>query len=145
GKADVEWNVPMTTDAMFEVGSITKQFTAAAILQLRDAGKLSLDDPVSKWVSNLGATADRVTLRHLLNHTSGINHFTDVPDFEINYFVPRFPRDSALRFITLEPVQFPMGQAQAYNNSAFWLLALIVERASGMSFEQYVATKIFEP
>src|SRR5262245_24742569 len=145
GKADVEWDVPMTTDAMFEIGSIAKQFTAAAILQLRDAGKLTLDDPITKWVPNLDTSATRVTLRRLLSHTSGIFSFSEEPDWEINYMAPRFPRDSAYRLIKVEPFKFPTGTAQAYSNSGFWLLGLVVEKASGMRFEDYVQRQIFDP
>lgn len=145
GKADVEWDVPMTVDAMFEIGSITKQFTAVAILQLRDAGKLSLDDPITKWLPDLGESGRAVTLRRLLSHTSGIFRFSEEPEWEINYFAPRFPRDSASRLIKLAPFQYPTGEAQAYSNSGFWLLGLVVERASGMSYEAYLEQQIFEP
>lgn len=145
GKADVEWDVPMTTDAMFEVGSVAKQFTAAAILQLHDAGKLSLDDEITKWLPNLDARGNQVTLRRMLSHTSGINHFSEPREFEVNLFIPGVPRDSANRHLKLDPFQFPTGQAQAYNNSAFWLLGLVVEKASGMRYEDYVQNKIFEP
>ena len=145
GKADVEWDVAMTTDAMFEVGSVAKQFTAAAILQLRDSGKLSLDDPITKWVPDLGASAQNVTLRRLLSHTSGIFGFTEVPEWEINYLAARFPRDSAGRLIIVEPFRYPAGEAQAYSNSGFWLLGLVVEKASGMRYEDYLQRRIFEP
>jgi len=126
GKADVEWDVPMTVDAMFEIGSIAKQFTAAAILQLSDAGKLNLDDEITKWLPNLDARGNKVTLRRMLSHTSGINHFSEAREWEMGYFTPGLPRDSAYRLIKIDPFQFPAGQAQAYNNSAFWLLGLVV-------------------
>ena len=145
GKADLEWDVPMTTDAMFEIGSVSKQFTAASILQLRDAGKLNLDDEITKWLPNLTTGGNRVTLRRLLSHTSGIVDFTNTPEFEINYFAPRFPRDSALKLITLEPFNFPSGQAQGYSNAGFWLLGLVVEKASGMKLEDYLQKQIFDP
>jgi len=145
GKADVEWDVPMTTDAMFEVGSIAKQFAAVAILQLRDAGKLGLDDEIAKWLPDLGASGNKVTLRRLLSHTSGIFRFSEAPEWEINYLAPRFPRDSAYKLIRLDPFLFPPGEAQAYSNSGFWLLGLVVEKASGMKYEYYVANQIFEP
>jgi D-alanyl-D-alanine carboxypeptidase len=145
GKADVEWDVPMTTDAMFEVGSIAKQFTAAAILQLRDAGKLTLDDEITKWLPHVGTSGDKITLRHLLSHTSGIFHFSDTPEWEINYAAARFPRDSALSLIKLHPLQFPTGTAQAYNNSGVWLLGVVVEKASGMKYEDYVQKQFFGP
>ena len=147
GKADLEWEVPMHVDAMFEVGSIAKQFAAVAILQLRDAGKLSLDDDITKWLpSTVDAGGTRVTLRRMLSHTSGINHWHD-DDSEAGSLIwnPRLPRDSLYRFIKLTPFQFSTGDAQAYNNSAFWLLGLVVEKASGMQYEEYLRTQIFEP
>ena len=76
GKADVEWNIAMPTDAVFEIGSITKQFTAVAILQLRDEGKLSLDDPITKWLPDFDTRGNTLTLRRLLDHTSGIKGIT---------------------------------------------------------------------
>lgn len=145
GLADVEWEVPMTVDAMFEIGSIAKQFTAAAILQLRDAGRLALDDRLTKWLPELGSDTIGVTLRQLLNHTSGIFQFGETRDWEANMFIPGVRRDSAVGMIRLEPVQFPAGRAQAYNNSGFWLLGLVVERASGMTFESYLDQRIFTP
>lgn len=145
GRADVEWEVPMAVDAMFEVGSIAKQFTAVAILQLQDAGLLTLDDPVTRWLPFLGTSGQEISLRQLLNHTSGIFPFTEEAEWESNYFAPRFPRDSAQRLIRLEPFQYPTGEAQAYSNSGFWLLGLVVEKASGMPLEEYFAQRIFEP
>ena len=147
GRADVEWDVPMHADAMFEVGSIAKQFTAAAILQLKDAGKLSLDDDLTKWLPvTVDAGGVALPLRRVLSHTSGINHWQDgSPELGRMAWNPRVPRDSMYRFIRLAPFQFPTGQAQAYNNSAFWLLGLVVEKASGMKYEDYVEQKIFAP
>jgi D-alanyl-D-alanine carboxypeptidase len=145
GKADLEWDVPMTTDAMFEVGSVAKQFAAVSILQLRDAGKLSLDDDITKWLPYLGASGSKVTLRHLLSHTSGLRRFSDEDAFELNFFAPQLPRDSAHKFIKIDPVLFQSGEAQAYSNGGFWLLGLVVEKASGMKYEDYLAKRIFEP
>jgi CubicO group peptidase (beta-lactamase class C family) len=147
GKADLEWDVPMHVDAMFEVGSIAKQFAAAAILQLHDAGKLSLDDDITKWLPvTVDAGGAKVTLRRMLSHTSGINHWQeDQPELDRIAWSPRVPRDSVYRFIKLTPLQYPTGDAQAYNNSAFWLLGLVVEKASGMKYEEYLRTQIFEP
>ena len=146
GKADLEWDVPMTTDAMFEIGSVSKQFAAAAILQLLDAGKLSLDDPITKWLPFVGASGNKVTLRHLLTHTSGIRGFADEDAWEQYMFMPRYPRDSADKLVKLlEPFKFQPGEAQAYSNSGFWLLGRVVEKASGMKYEDYVQSKIFEP
>ena len=144
GKADVEWNVSMPADAMFEIGSITKQFTAVALLQLRDEGKLSLDDDIAKWLPDFDTRGNKLTLRRLLDHTSGIKGLTEMPEFG-NLVNSRFPRDSAYALIKRYPFEFKTGEAQIYNNSAFWLLGLVVEKASGMTYEDYVEKKLFEP
>lgn len=145
GKADLEWNVPMSTDAMFEIGSIAKQFTAVAILQLRDAGKLSLDDEITKWLPDFETHGNKVTLRHFLHHTSGIHSLTETREFPSLISNRVFPRDSAYALIKKYPFDFPSGSSQLYSNSGFWLLGLVVEKASGMSYEDYVEKKIFEP
>jgi CubicO group peptidase (beta-lactamase class C family) len=145
GKADVEWDVPMPVDAMFEVGSIAKQFTAVAILQLRDAGKLSLDDEVTKWLPDFNARGNRLTLRRLLDHTSGIHNFTETPEFGTLVSHRFFPRDSAYVLINRTPFDFPTGEAQLYSNSGFFLLGMIVEKASAMTFEDFVEKQIFAP
>jgi CubicO group peptidase (beta-lactamase class C family) len=145
GKADVEWNVPLPVDAVFEIGSITKQFTAAALLQLRDDGKLSLDDDLAKWLPDFDPRGNRLTLRRLLDHTSGIKGLTEMPEFGNLASNGRFPRDSAYALIKRYPFEFRTGEAQIYNNSAFWLLGLVVEKASGLSYEDYVEKKLFEP
>jgi CubicO group peptidase (beta-lactamase class C family) len=145
GKADVEWNVPLPVDAVFEIGSVTKQFTAVAVLQLRDEGKLSLDDDITKWLPDFDTRGNKVTLRRLLDHTSGIKGLTEMPEFGNLASNGRFPRDSAYALIKRYPFEFKTGEAQIYNNSAFWLLGLVVEKASAMSYEDYVENRLFEP
>lgn len=145
GMANAEWEVPMTVDAMFEVGSIAKQIIAVAILQLRDNSKLDLADDIYKWVPELGGGESGITLRHLLSHTSGIYRFDDTPEWKRNTFLPGVGRTSALELISISPTQFEAGEAQAYSNSGYWLLGLVVERASGQPLEQYLKDKIFEP
>ncbi len=145
GLADVEWDVPMPVDAMFETGSVAKQITAAAILQLRDRGKLTLEDDITRWLPDFDTRGNRVTVRRLLDHTSGILGLTEMPEYELRLTNPLFPRDSAYALIQRYPFQFRPGTAQIYNNSAFWLLGLVVERASGMTYDDYVETQLFEP
>jgi CubicO group peptidase (beta-lactamase class C family) len=145
GRADVEWDVPMPLDAMFEIGSVTKQFTAVAVLQLRDSGRLSLDDPITRWLPDFDTRGHRVTLRHLLSHTSGLGDFTEAREFASLTTNHRFPRDSAYALQQRQPRQFAPGELQIYNNSGFWLLGLVVERASGMSYEDYIERRIFAP
>lgn len=145
GRANVEWDIPMPIDAMFEVGSVAKQFTAVSILQLRDAGKLSIDDDLKIWLPQFDTGGRAITLRHLLNHTSGTFRFTEADQWERNMFLPGVPRDSAYRLVSLTPFQYPTGEVQAYNNAGFWLLGLVVEKASGMKYEDYLAKRVFEP
>ena len=144
GKADVEWGIPMPADAMFEVGSVAKQFTAAAILQLRDEGKLSLDDEITKYFPDFPTHGNKVTLRRLLDHTSGIKGITEMREFGA-LSVTSYPKDSAIALIKRYPFEFPTGEAQIYNNSAFILLGHVIEKASGMTYEDYVEKKIFAP
>jgi CubicO group peptidase (beta-lactamase class C family) len=145
GKADVEWDVPMPLDAMFEIGSVTKQFTAVAILELRDQGKLSLDDEITRWLPDFDTHGHRVTLRHLLSHTAGIGDFTESPEFGNLSTSIRLPRDSAYALQRRQPPQFAPGEMQIYNNGGFWLLGLVIEKASGITHEDYVEQHIFAP
>ena len=145
GKADVEWDVPMPLDALFEIGSVTKQFTAVALLQLRDQGVLSLEDEITRWLPDFDTRGNRVTLRRLLDHTSGIGDFTEMEEFRSLISNNVFPRDSAYALIKRAPFQFKPGEMQIYNNSGIWLLGLVIEKAGGMTYEDYVEKKIFEP
>ncbi len=145
GRADVEWDVPLPLDAMFEMGSVTKQFTAVAVLQLRDSGRLSLDDSITRWLPDFDTRGHPVTLRHLLTHTSGLGDFTEAPEFGNLTTNHRLPRDSAYALQQRQPRQFAPGELQIYNNSGFWLLGLVVERASGMTYENYIEQRIFAP
>ncbi len=147
GKADVEGDVPATVDTVFAIGSDTKQFTAAAILQLRDQGKLSLDDEITKWLPDFDTRGNKVTLRHLLGHTSGVTDLVEMPELRAMKLMrnPTITRDDIYKVISRYPFMFPTGTMQLYSNSNFWLLGLVVERASGMTYEDYVEKKIFEP
>lgn len=145
GKADLEWDVPMTVDAMFEIGSVTKQFTAVALLQLRDRGVLGLNDDITRWLPDFDTRGHTMTLRHLLSHTAGIADFTEMPEYRTLKSDLVSPRDSAYALIQRHPFQFEPGAMQIYNNAGVWLLGLVIEAASGMTYEDYVETQIFEP
>jgi CubicO group peptidase (beta-lactamase class C family) len=147
GKADGEGDVPATVDTVFPIGSDTKQFTAAAILQLRDQGKLGLDDDITKWLPDFETRGNKVTLRHLLGHTSGIVDLVEMPELRAMKLMrnPTVTRDDVYRVISRYAFAFPTGSMQTYSNSGFWLLGLIIEKASGMTYEDYVEKKIFEP
>jgi CubicO group peptidase (beta-lactamase class C family) len=147
GKSDVEGNVPMTVDTIVPLGSDTKQFTAAAILQLRDQGKLGLDDEITKWLPDFQTRGNKVTLRRLLDHTSGIADLGSMPELRAIRLMrnPTATRDDVYRVINRHPFMFPTGTMEIYSNTNFWLLGLIIEKASGMTYEEYVEKKIFAP
>lgn len=144
GKANIELDVPMPANAVHEIGSVTKQFTAAAILQLRDDGLLSLDDDLTKYFPDYPTHGRAIPVRRLLDHTSGIRGITEIAAFG-GLQHRGWPRDSAIALIARAPFDFPVGEAMIYNNSAYVLLGHIIEKASGMSYERYVQEKIFAP
>lgn len=145
GKADLELDVPTPPDAVYEIGSVTKQFTAAAILQLMEQGKLSLDDDLAKYVPAFARAAQRVTLRQLLGHTSGVYEYTRLP-FAFNPAVPAPPSyDSLAAILAGMPFDFPPGTQMIYDNSGFYLLGMVVEKVSGVPYWQYIAEHVFQP
>ena len=143
GFADLEFDVPTPPRAIYEIGSVTKQFTATSILQLQEQGKLSLDDDLTKYLPNYPTQGNRVTIRRLLDHTSGIKGYTEMPEFG-EFMKRKLPRDSLVALFSSRPFDFVPGEAQVYNNSAFFLLGLIIEKASGMKYEDYVKTNLFD-
>ncbi|MCA9738775.1 MAG: serine hydrolase domain-containing protein [Gemmatimonadota bacterium] len=146
GQVDLEWSVPTPTDASasYEIGSVTKQFTAAAILQLVEQGKLDLDADVSEVLPEFDTHGHPVPIRRLLDHTSGIKGYTEMPVFA-ELVVKDLPRDTLVSLVEAEPFEFEPGTAQIYNNSAYFLLGLIIEKQSGQSYEEYVAEHLFAP
>ena len=147
GQADVEADAPMTVETMFPIGSIAKQFTAVAILQLRDAGKLSLDDEVTRWLPDLSTGGNRITVRHLLGHTSGIADLSAMAELRAAQVLrnPELTRDSVYRVITRYPPTFPAGTLQIYSNTGYWLLGRVIEEASRMRYEDYLEKRILAP
>ncbi len=146
GYADLEWSVPTPADATvsYEIGSITKQFTAAAIMKLVEAGKLDLDADFTEYLPDFDTRGHRVPLRRLLDHTSGIKGYTEMSVFG-ELMVRKLPRDSLVSLVEAEPFEFEPGTAQIYNNSAFFLLGLVIEKVSGHSYEEFVQEQLFEP
>jgi CubicO group peptidase (beta-lactamase class C family) len=144
GKADLALDVATPEHAVYEIGSITKQFTAVAILQLVERGRLSLDAELSTLLPAFRFSGPAITLRRLLDHTSGLPGYTEMAEF--GALMPQaLPRDSLARLIASKPRDFAPGDDMRYNNSAYFLLGLIIERASGISYEQYVARELFAP
>ncbi len=145
GFADLENDVPATAETVFRIGSITKQFTSAAIMKLMEQGKLSLDDTLQKFLPNFPAQGNRVTVRHLLNHTSGIKSYTSLgPKWARGVRLDLAP-DSLIALFANEPFDFKPGNAWSYDNSGYFLLGMIIEKLSGKTYGQYVQDELFTP
>jgi len=141
GDANREWGVPNAPDTRFGLASLTKQFTAAAILLLVQEGKLELQDPLSKHLPDLRAdVASRVTIHQVLRHESGIRR--DVYEETEELAVAHSPAEMLAR-INESPLRFEPGSRTSYSNSAYFLLSLIVDRTSGESYEDFVTRRIF--
>jgi len=143
GKADMEAGTDATPATNYRLASVSKQFTAAAVLLLVDDGVVGLDDPVRKWLPELPAIADPVTVRHLLTHTSGLVDYEEVMDPD----PPEQLRDSDVLAILagVDRAYFPPGSDYRYSNSGYALLSVLVERASGLDYPEFLATRIFRP
>ena len=139
GVADVEVGIEATPDTQYRVGSITKTFTAAAIMQLRDAGKLDLEDPLDRHVEGASHTP---TIRRLLSHASGLQRETH----DDSWLTLRFaPPDELVETLEKAEMVLPSGARFHYSNLAYALLGIVVERASGMPYMDYVRERLFEP
>lgn len=144
GWANLELRVPTPEDAIYETGSVTKQFTSVGLLQMQEQGLVDLDADMSTYLPDFPTQGNRITVRELLDHTSGIRGYTEMEEAR-PYFVRRVPRDSLLALVAAHPFDFPTGEHEIYNNSAFYLAGMILEGASGMSYEDYVEQRIFAP
>ena len=144
GLANIEHYVPNIPQTKFRLGSITKQFTATAILLLAQQGKLSLEDLASKHVENCPDAWKPVTIHHLLTHTSGIPSFTGLPGYRAAQPLPS-PPAKTLELVRDMPLEFAPGEKFAYSNSGYVLLGQIIENVSGQSYAEFVRQNIFEP
>jgi CubicO group peptidase (beta-lactamase class C family) len=144
GMANLEHEIPNTPQTRFDIASVSKTFTATLVLLLAEHGKLSLQDPICKYLSDCPPAWKEVTIHHLLTHTSGIMNYTDLPDqFEMRA-LPSFIPD-ALKRIRQMPLQFKPGEKYNYSNTGYKLLDEIVEKASGQPFEVCLQENILDP
>src|ERR1044072_950897 len=144
GSANLEWQIPNDGDTRFRLGSLTKQFTATAILLLQERGKLTLTDPVKKWIADAPPAWDKITIRHLLTHTSGIPNFTSFDDYQKQKTLPTTLAAVIARFRD-KPLDFQPGEKWNYSNSGYLVLTAIVEKASGQPYAAFLAENIFKP
>jgi len=144
GMANLELNVPMQPDMIFRVGSITKQFTAVAILQLMEQGKLSLQDEITKFIPDYPTQAYKITIEHLLTHTSGIKSYTNIPEFQ-KYMRTDMKPEEVINMFKNQPMEFAPGTRYNYNNSGYFLLGYIIEKVSGIPYPKYIEENFFKP
>lgn len=142
GKANLELDVKLTTEHVFQIGSMTKQFTAVAVMMLADQGKLKVTDTISRYIPDY-PSGNKITIHHLLTHTSGIIDFTKMnglKEIAQKEMTPKMMVD----FFKNEPVDFAPGEKFEYNNSGYVLLGYIIELVSGETYEDFITTNIFQ-
>jgi CubicO group peptidase (beta-lactamase class C family) len=144
GLANVELSVPATEHTVYQLASITKQFTATAVLMLIEEGKISLDDVITKHLDGLPATWSGVTIRHLLNHTSGIKSYTSAPNFS-KTARKDYTKEEIIKLIADAPIDFAPGDRWAYNNTGYFLLGMLIEKVSGKEYGAFLNERIFQP
>ena len=144
GLADVDARRAPTATTIYEIGSITKQFTSAAIMKLVEQGRVKLDDDLSKYVPQFPLQGKKVSIRELLNHTSGIHSYTSSPGWAKTWNDELSP-DAILKFDTADTFDFAPGSAYRYNNTGYVLLGMVIEKASGQKYAKYLDAQFFKP
>ena len=144
GLADREARRATKLDQRFRIGSVTKQFTAAAVMRLAERGKLSLDDDLSRWVPEFPLQGHRVRLGQLLNHTSGISNYTESPVEEARAADDMTPLE-VVGLVARDTFDFAPGTRLSYTNTGYALLGLVIERVSGLPYAEYVRRELFAP
>lgn len=150
GFANLETGTRVTSETVFEIGSMTKQFTAAGVMLLVEEGRLRLDDPIANFFSGAPAEWRTITIRHLLGHTSGIQNHVAVPGFMDQFKTSvtgrTWPeRDDLMSSFFQLPFEFAPGESWAYDNTGYILLGMIIEQASGKSYWEFLDERIFKP
>ena len=145
GMANREWTIPNGVDTRYRIGSITKQFTAAAILQLADENKLGLDEPIKNYLQGLPASWGPASIRQLLTHTSGIPSYTMAEDFHAKVEPVKHSPQELIDLVKDLPLNYEHGTTFSYNNSGYLLLGRIIETVSGMRYPDYLEQKLLKP
>lgn len=145
GKANIEHNVSNDVNTVFLIGSLTKQFTSMAIMQLVEKGKLKVNDPISIHLDKCPKIWEPITIKQLLTHTSGIFNTSRLPDWDEKHSKMAYTPKELLNLIKDKPLQFIPGQKHKYSNTNYHILGLIIEKISGMSYCNYLNEFIFKP
>jgi CubicO group peptidase (beta-lactamase class C family) len=144
GIADLELNIPNNPDMIFEIGSISKQFTAVAIMQLVEQGKISLQDPINKFIEDYPMNGYQITIEHLLTHTSGLKDIFKIKGFDSTFWRRDYTPIEYMNFFKKENMEFAPGTKFNYCNTGFILLGYIIEKVSGLTYQQYIEDNIFK-
>lgn len=144
GYANLEWKIPNSPITKFRIASLTKQFTAVAILLLEEQGKLKITDLLNQYMPDAPSAWSEVTIFHLLNHTSGIPNYTKFPNFAAFTTSMKTP-EQQIAYFRDRPLEFKPGSDFEYNNSAYVLLGYLIEKISGQSYADFVMEHIFKP
>ena len=142
GMAQMDLGIPVAPEQVFEIGSVTKQFTAALVLRLAQDGKLALSDPITKFFPQMSFGGAAITLEQLLSHTAGVPNYTDMPEW-----IPRWREDMSVETLFAlfrdKPLDFPPGTLWSYSNSGYILLGAVIEQVTGKSYEAVVESELF--
>ena len=145
GKADAEFDVPANEQTMFRIGSVTKQFTAALVMRLVEQNKLSLDDELAKYVPDFPLQERKVTIEHLLRHTSGIKSYTDVGEAWEKVWPLELTHEELLALVKDAPFDFEPGSDWRYNNTGYYLLGMVIEKVAGKSYAEQLQAELCGP
>jgi CubicO group peptidase (beta-lactamase class C family) len=144
GLANVELQSPATEETVYQLASVTKPFTATAVMRLVEEGKLGLDDSISSHLNDLPEAWRNVTVRHLLSHTSGIKSYTSVPGFGLS--VRRdYAKREILDLVAQDPLEFEPGERWNYSNTGYFLLGMLIEKVSGQKYPEFMSEQFFQP
>ncbi len=145
GEADLENDVPATPATVYRIGSITKQFTAAAVMRLVERGSVRLGDSIGKYLPDLPRAWHVVKVRQLLNHTSGIPSYTDLGESWAKRWGEHMSPDTLVALTAHEPMDFPPGTGWRYDNTGYVVLGMLLEKLSGVPYAKYLDSTMFEP
>ncbi len=145
GLAELEFETPANRETIFRIGSVTKQFTAAAIMKLVEEKKLKLDNLVDDLLPDVDFGRRAVTVRQLLNHTSGLPNYTERPDFFKSGSVFDFSREELLAYVNEASFEFEPGESWRYSNTGYYLLAMVVEAVDSRSYAEFLKDEFFDP
>ena len=145
GLANLEWNIPIQSDTVFRLASITKQFTAVAMMMLQAQGKIHVDDPLTKFLPDYPTQGRDIRIHHLLTHTSGIKSYTSMEGWFPDKIILDMSPQAVCDEFAQQPFDFEPGERYLYNNSGYHLLGMIIEQITEMEYAQFIEDQIFKP